>query len=48
MRGINHEETYFAFNVLSLYPGDSYNDTCFAEVNIFSKEYGWYFGDENE
>ena len=42
------KETYFAFNVLSLYPGDSYNDTCFAEVNIFSKEYGWYFGDENE
>lgn len=42
------KETYFAFNVLCLYPGDSYNDTCFAEVNIFSKEYGWYFGDENE
>ena len=42
------KETYFAFNVLSLYPGDSYNDTCFAEVNIFSKEYGWYFGNENE
>jgi len=42
------KETYFAFNVLSLYSGTSYNDTCFAEVNIFSKEYGWYFGAENE
>lgn len=42
------KETYFAFNVLSLYPGTTYNDTCFAEVNIFSNEYGWYFGEENE
>ena len=36
------------FSVREIYRGEKYNDTCIAEFNIYTEEYGWLFGDINE
>ena len=36
------------FQVDSIYKGAKYNDTCLAEINFYTKEKGWLFGDINE
>jgi hypothetical protein len=42
------EHASFAMSVTEIYHGAKYNDTCIAEYNVYSSEYGWLFGDINE
>jgi hypothetical protein len=39
---------YQGWSVTDIYRGNKYNDTCLAEYNIYTTEYGWLFGDINE
>ena len=36
------------FHVDSIYNGTKYNDTCISEINFYTTEKGWIFGDINE
>jgi hypothetical protein len=31
-----------------VYPGERYKDTCLAEVNFYTPEKGWIFGNIDE
>ena len=31
-------------NIVNIYKGTAYNDTCLAELNIYMNQYGWLFG----
>jgi len=31
-----------------IYRGEKYNDTCIAEFNVYTEQYGWLFGDIDE
>jgi len=35
-------------NTIEIYRGEKYNDTCIAEFNIYTDQYGWLFGDIDE
>jgi hypothetical protein len=41
------ENVTVEIRVADIYPGNKYNDTCLAELNILT-QYGWLFGDINE
>jgi hypothetical protein len=35
-------------NTIEIYRGEKYNDTCIAEYNVYTDQYGWLFGDIDE
>jgi hypothetical protein len=35
-------------NTIEIYRGEKYNDTCIAEFNVYTEQYGWLFGDIDE
>jgi sporulation protein YlmC with PRC-barrel domain len=42
------DSIYQSFSVADIYKGDKYNDTCLAEINVYTTKYGWLFGDMDE
>ncbi|GHT68370.1 hypothetical protein FACS1894110_15740 [Spirochaetia bacterium] len=45
---IETDGVFANLSVTDLYKGTNYNDTCIAEFNLYTTEYGWLFGDINE
>ncbi|GHT64570.1 hypothetical protein FACS1894110_04500 [Spirochaetia bacterium] len=39
------EDTTCSLEIQNYYPGDKYDDTCLAELNLFDENLGWLFGD---
>ena len=38
-------DSVFSYKCTSIYKGKSYNDTCLAEINLYTNENTWLFGD---
>jgi len=45
---LNIDKGTGGFSVMEIYHGEKYNDTCIAEYNIYTDQYGWLFGDIDE